>query len=530
MELRPALGGHAGIPQATRLLFRNLSSLEHMRVEGLIQSGDRVLKPGLPPHRSKGGSVPVDQQLNQLGRVVISIEQGNRYSPVHATIHAIAMAVKHLFGGKQTLTRFDSIHFQDFVWRRFFANTLPPEDFATVMRAAFRIARVPWNAMHICALVTRKIGYPLYPRLDTADFDVMITETPYPATVSKNTTLVVRYHDAIPLLMPHTISSRRFHHAFHYRALRKNVESGAWFACVSDATRKDLISIFPKAEERSVTIHNSVSPDYFTEDSIPSRVTEIIRARLNGNPELVMDRTLKRKLFGDAQKGERLKYLLIVSTVEPRKNHLSLMTAWERLRFDRHPNLKLVIVGALGWHHGGILQRFRPWLERAECFLLENVLASELRALHRHAQATVCPSFNEGFDFSGVEAMRSGGAVVASDIPVHREIFADAAEYFNPYSVEELAHAIQAVIDPERKMRRDELVARGAIISARYTHERITSRWSSFLAAPAVAGRDATCPEIEDESRNGAATSHASIPIALPELPVGTRRSHNVVG
>ncbi len=99
--------------------------------------------------------------------------------------------------------------------------------------------------MHICALVTRKFGYSLYPRLDTTDFDVMIAETPYPATVAKNTKLIIRYHDAIPLLMPHTISDRRFHQAFHYRALRKNVESGAWFVCVSDATRKDLPVVLP---------------------------------------------------------------------------------------------------------------------------------------------------------------------------------------------------------------------------------------------------------------------------------------------
>ena len=250
MELRPALGGHAGIPQATRLLFRNLSSLEDMRVEGLIQSSDRVLKSGLPARGAElFGPMPVDQLLNRLGRVVIAIEQRSRYSPAYATVHAIAMAITHLLGGTQKLTRFDPLHFQDFIWRRFFANTLPPEDFEIIMRAAFRIARVPWNAMHVCALVTRRMGYPLYPRLDTSDFDVMITETPYPATVHKNTSLVVRYHDAIPLLMPHTISDRRFHQAFHYRALRKNVESGAWFACVSDATRRDLVSIFPKAEE-----------------------------------------------------------------------------------------------------------------------------------------------------------------------------------------------------------------------------------------------------------------------------------------
>ncbi len=167
----------------------------------------------------------------------------------------------------QTLSRFDALHFRDFLWRRFFARTLPSEDFELVTRTAFRVARIPWIAMHICALVTRKMGYPLYPRLDTSDFDIMIAETPYPATVSRNTKLIIRYHDAIPLLMPHTISDRRFHQAFHYRALRKNVASGAWFVCVSDATRKDLVSIFPQAEARSVTIHNMVSHHFTSEPS-----------------------------------------------------------------------------------------------------------------------------------------------------------------------------------------------------------------------------------------------------------------------
>src|SRR6202050_2351648 len=166
------------------------------------------------------------------------------------------MPAKHLLGGSQPLWRFEAQHFQDFLWRRFFARTLPPEDFELVTQAAFRVARIPWLAMHICALVTRKMGYPLYPRLDTADFDIMIAETPYPATVSRNTKLIVRYHDAIPLMMPHTISDRSYHHATHYLTLRHNVKNGAWFACVSDATRRDLLSIFPEAEPRAVTIHN----------------------------------------------------------------------------------------------------------------------------------------------------------------------------------------------------------------------------------------------------------------------------------
>jgi len=46
LELRPALGGHAGIPQATRLLFRSLALLDDVRIEGLLQTQERVLSRG----------------------------------------------------------------------------------------------------------------------------------------------------------------------------------------------------------------------------------------------------------------------------------------------------------------------------------------------------------------------------------------------------------------------------------------------------------------------------------------------------
>ncbi|MDR7927306.1 hypothetical protein RIE95_09980 [Acidithiobacillus thiooxidans] len=49
--------------------------------------------------------------------------------------------------------------------------------------------------------------------------------------------------------------------------------------------------------------------------------------------------------------------------------------------------------------------------------MLHSVPAEALRLLFRQAVVTVCPSVGEGFDFSGVEAMRCGGVVAASDIP-----------------------------------------------------------------------------------------------------------------
>jgi len=483
--MRPALSGNAGIPQENRLLFRGLTGLAGVRVTGLLQKSERVLARGLPMRRAGSSrSLSTDQQLNRLGQVVITLEQGAWSYYVQAVAHTIAMALWHMLGGWQRLTRFDASHFRDFIWRRLFGRTLPPDDFALVTDASFCVARIPWIAMHTCALVMRRVGYALYPRLDTSEFDVMITETPYPATVSRTTRLVVRYHDAIPLLMPHTISDRRFHQASHYRALRKNVRSGAWFVCVSDATRKDLLSIFPEVQERCVTIHNVVSHHYYDEDSRAERAAEIVRTRLNSSSELWSspgDAT--RALREVGTESEPFDYLLIVATVEPRKNHLTLLSAWERLRREGYPGLKLLMVGGLGWHHDDIVRKFRPWTERGDAFFLEDVSPAELRLLYKHARATICPSFGEGFGLPGVEAMASGGVVVASNIAAHREIYGDAAQYFSPYSADELSAAIKEVVEPSCTDRRESLMTKGKVRARLYSPEAILPQWESFLSA-----------------------------------------------
>jgi hypothetical protein len=473
LELRPALDGHAGIPQETRLLFSSLRSLPDFEVDGLIQSSTHVLAKGLPETLA-ATDMPRDKQINRLSRIVVSLQQ-KQFTFYFA---AFWMAVRRIFGGKERLTRFSATHFRDFLWRWLFAKTLPIDAFDSVTSADFRVARVPWTAMHKCALITNELGYALYPRLDTSAYKVMIVETPYPGIVSSQTRLLVRYHDAIPLLMPHTISDRAFHRASHYHALRNNVRHGAYFACVSDATRNDLISIFPEVEERAVTIHNMISPHYFPEDSSSLRVPEIIFTRRNTKVQ-GGGKILSSEALGEG--GAAIDYLLIVSTIEPRKNHLTLLAAWERLRTERFNNLKLLVVGMLGWDHKPIVKKFAPWIERDQLFVLTDVPSPELRLLYKHARATVCPSFGEGFDFSGVESMRCGGAVAASNIAVHREIYADAAEYFSPYSIEETAQAIASIIDPANTVRREDLIGKGAAVSARYLPDRVMPQWQQFL-------------------------------------------------
>jgi len=93
----------------------------------------------------------------------------------------------------------------------------------------------------------------------------------------------------------------------------------------------------------------------------------------------------------------------------------------------------------------------------------------------------VCPSFYEGFDFSGVEAMRCGGIVLSSDIQVHKDVYGAASEYFNPYSVDELEQSLARLMAPSSAARRAELVEEGARVSMQYTPERILPKWEAFL-------------------------------------------------
>jgi glycosyltransferase involved in cell wall biosynthesis len=482
LEMRPALGGHAGIPQSSRLLFRHLVASESFEVEGLIQTSATVLAPGLPPTSaaSAGTTVP-DEDLNRLGRVVLSLDRPVRARHLHATLLTLAMYARHAIGHRQRLSRLPAGYFRDYLWRRMFARTLAAKDLPIISRAAFRIARIPWAAMHAGALVTRRLGRSVYLRLDTSQFDFMVSETPYPATVSSNTKLIVRYHDAIPILMPHTISKGNWHQTFHYHALRHNVSSGAWFACVSQATRNDLLSIFPRAEARTVVIPNMVSDEYFKDSAPAARVHEIIDAHRNERLMRAPGRLMHRRPAARARPQEDPNFLLMVSTLEPRKNHLNVLAAWARLRAEQATPPKLVIVGELGWHHEPIIARLRPWLARGEAFLLSNLLPSELRVLYRHARATLCPSFGEGFDYSGVEAMRCGSLVVASDIPAHREVYGSAALYFDPYDVLGLADAMRKVLEPAPDSWRAAMESEGYRVSAQYEPRVIVPQWESLF-------------------------------------------------
>ena len=66
LELRPALDGHAGIPQETRLLFRGLARLAGLQVDGLLQSSNQLLARGVPVDEAKANILTVIKKRVQV--------------------------------------------------------------------------------------------------------------------------------------------------------------------------------------------------------------------------------------------------------------------------------------------------------------------------------------------------------------------------------------------------------------------------------------------------------------------------------
>ena len=127
-------------------------------------------------------------------------------------------------------------------------------------------------------------------------------------------------------------------------------------------------------------------------------------------------------------------YLLFVGNREPRKNLPVLLDALARLP-EAPP---LVLVGPPGWG---------PAIEASPRVLLPGYLSEpDLVAAVAHARALVFPSRHEGFGLPPVEALATGTPVVASDLPVLREVLGDHAAYAAAGDADALAGAIAATL------------------------------------------------------------------------------------
>ncbi len=231
-----------------------------------------------------------------------------------------------------------------------------------------------------------------------------------PFNLPKEIKRVTVLHDLTPVLFPdyHILSSRILHRYVLPRVLRRTDH----VLTVSECTRQDLIETFPFAEKKSTAI-------------------------LLGRDESF---TPKNDASVLEKYGIRQPYFLYVGTLEPRKNLGVLVDAYNTFRQRSGLNHQLVLVGKKGWKIDNLLEKIRQSPYQKDIILTGYVAREELPVLYTMSEVFVYPSLYEGFGLPVLEAMSCGARVITSKVSSLPEVGGDAAMYFDPNSVEQLAN------------------------------------------------------------------------------------------
>ena len=222
----------------------------------------------------------------------------------------------------------------------------------------------------------------------------------------------------------------------------------------SENTKRDLVELL-KIDPDKIYITYQASryhADYLTEQQIES---------------------LKSTFSYDFTKP----YFLFVSTLEPRKNVIGLIQAFNYLKQNYKIEHQLVLIGQTGWKYQPILDTINQSPYRAEIHHL-NYLTDDLVALfYSQAEAFIYPSFYEGFGLPVLEAMTLGAPVITSNTSSLPEVTGDGALLINPNNSMELADAMLNLI--RDRVLRDNLIFKGKEQASKFSWKKTAQATSN---------------------------------------------------
>jgi glycosyltransferase involved in cell wall biosynthesis len=142
-------------------------------------------------------------------------------------------------------------------------------------------------------------------------------------------------------------------------------------------------------------------------------------------------------------------YVLCVSTHEPRKNLDTLVRAFGAV-LSAWPTAcempSLTLVGRTTPYTAQLRALAAACRRPQQIHFVEGVPETDLADLYRRAHAVAVPSTCEGFGFPLIEGLASGSSVIASSLPVFRELVGDAARYISPFDLNGWTDALLATL------------------------------------------------------------------------------------
>jgi len=258
---------------------------------------------------------------------------------------------------------------------------------------------------------------PLYANKN--DFDIVVELSHFgPVNLAKKIKRVTVMHDLTPILYSqfHNFKSSFLQRIF----LPKFLSNTDLIVSNSENTHQDIFNTYPNLTAQASAIYLGVDDRY-----IPGE---------------------KKNISTLAHYNIDQKYILYLGTLEPRKNLIVLLKAFEVFKEKNNSDIQLILAGSKGWKNEDLLETLNNCKFKNEVKLIGFVKDEDLLNIYSNAEAFIYPSLYEGFGLPVVEALCSGTQVICADNSSLLEFGEEFVTYFNTNDPNSLAEKLTQVL------------------------------------------------------------------------------------
>ena len=302
---------------------------------------------------------------------------------------------------------------------------LPEEIEKEIRNKSFALTKLPippkalsmlWNNLHILPIDL----------LCSCDLFLTSDWTEPPSKSAKKATIV---HDLAFLRYPKTIHSDILN--TQKKRLHWVIKETDIIITDSNATKNDIYQLIPK----NADLLNLSKKDIDRLEKIKIK-TIYPGVKIEKPTKEKRQKTLNKfRLYPES-------FFLTVGKIEPRKNLKRLIKAFSKLKSDK----TLVIVGPKGWENLSYNHK--------KIIFTGYIPDDELYSLYAECFSFIYPSLWEGFGYPLIETALFKKPILCSDIAIFKELLADTADYFSPFSQSEMLSAMQNIINKGKDLKK----------------------------------------------------------------------------
>ncbi len=305
-----------------------------------------------------------------------------------------------------------------------FLNSFKPPRLLRPIHHSANVVNLHWPSKLVNLFWKFGLGLGADKYLKLKPTDVFWLTNPHFIKLSSSVKKVITLHDLSFIHFPHFFSlKKKLWYVPEVKKLIKNIDNFDLVFCDSEYTRQDLLMMAPHMAPRVKVGYPGLDEVYMT--AVAAEIGQSVR--------------LKHQLPA--------KFILSVGTVELRKNHLTLLKAFDFLCADNNFVHDLAIVGQLGWGCRATLKYWRTMKHKDRVHWLNYIPKEDMPAIYTAADLFLYPSFYEGFGFPVLEAMSQGVKTIISSTSSLPEVANHHSVLANPWRVDEWISAITSCLN-----------------------------------------------------------------------------------